>query len=52
MASDLIENYENQPAFKFIADLGVDWETSKVVNGKIGDYITVVRKDKFSYNWF
>jgi alpha-glucosidase len=52
MASDLIENYENQPAFKFIEDLGVDWEKSKVVNGKIGDYITVVRKDKFSDNWF
>jgi alpha-glucosidase len=52
MASDLIENYENQPAFKFIEDLGVDWEVSKVVNGKIGDYITVVRKDKLNGNWF
>ncbi|WP_111308334.1 glycoside hydrolase family 97 protein [Confluentibacter sediminis] len=52
MASDVIENYENQPAFKFIEDLGVDWETSKVLNGKIGDYITVVRKDKHSDNWF
>lgn len=52
MASDLIENYEDQPAFKFIEDLGVDWEISKVLNGKIGDYITIVRKDKATDNWF
>lgn len=52
MASDVIDNYENQPAFKFIEDLGVDWESSKVLNGKIGDYITVIRKDKYSDNWF
>ncbi len=52
MASDLIENYENQPAFKFFKDLAVDWEISKVLNGKIGDYITIARKDKWSDNWF
>ncbi|MBP8792288.1 MAG: glycoside hydrolase family 97 protein [Lutibacter sp.] len=52
MASDLIENYENQPAFKFIKDFAVDWEISKVLNGKIGDYITIVRKDKETDNWF
>ncbi|SFS62739.1 glycoside hydrolase family 97 protein [Lutibacter maritimus] len=52
MASDLIENYENQPAFKFVKDLAVDWEISKVLNGKIGDYVTIVRKDKNSDNWF
>lgn len=52
MASDLIENYKNQPAFKFIKDFGVDWEISKVLNGKIGDYITVVRKEKNREDWF
>lgn len=52
MASDVIENYENQPAFKFIEDFGVDWEISKVLNGKIGDFITIVRKEKNSDNWF
>ncbi len=34
MASDLIENYENQPAFKFIEDFATDWEKSEVLNGK------------------
>lgn len=52
MASDLIENYENQPAFKFIEDFATDWEKPKVLNGKIGDYITVVRKDKKTEDWF
>lgn len=52
MASDLIGNYENQPAFKFIEDFATDWESSKVLNGKIGDYITIVRKDKHSNDWF
>ncbi|MFT6842204.1 MAG: alpha-glucosidase [Psychroserpens sp.] len=52
MASDLIKNYENQPAFKFIEDLATDWETSKVLNGKIGGYITIARKDKESNDWF
>ena len=52
MASDLVENYENQPAFKFIEDIPVNWEVSKIINGKIGDYITVVRKDLNSNNWY
>jgi alpha-glucosidase len=52
MASDLIENYKNQPAFKFIEDILTDWEFSKMINGKIGDYITMVRKDKNSDDWF
>jgi alpha-glucosidase len=52
MASDLIENYKNQPAFKFIEDFATDWEKSEVLNGKIGDYITIVRKDKNSEDWF
>jgi len=52
MASDLIENYENQPAFNFIKDFATDWEKSTVLNGEIGDYITIARKDKNSDNWF
>ncbi|WP_298264338.1 glycoside hydrolase family 97 protein [uncultured Lutibacter sp.] len=52
MASDLIENYENQPAFNFIKDFATDWEKSTVLNGEIGDYITIARKDKHSDNWF
>lgn len=41
-----------QPAFQFIRDVGVDWEESKVLNGEIGDYVTIARKQRGSDNWF
>ena len=52
MAADLPENYEGHPAFQFIRDVGVDWDTSIVLNGEIGDYITIVRKEKNTDKWF
>ena len=52
MAADLPENYVNQPAFQFIRDVAVDWETSKTIDGKIGDYVIVARKAKNSEEWF
>jgi alpha-glucosidase len=52
MASDLIENYEGHPAFQFIKDVPVDWETTQIINSKIGEFIVTVRKDKNSDDWF
>jgi len=52
MAADLPENYEGHPAFQFIRDVPVTWETTKVLNGEIGEYLTVVKKDRNSENWF
>lgn len=52
MAADLIENYEGNPAFQFIKDVGVDWQKTKVLNGEIGDFVTIARKEKNSENWF
>ncbi|MDQ4079499.1 MAG: glycoside hydrolase family 97 C-terminal domain-containing protein, partial [Gemmatimonadota bacterium] len=52
MAADIIENYERQPAFKFIRDVAVDWDTTRVVHGKIGDYVVVARKARNSPEWF
>ena len=52
MAADLPENYEGHPAFQFIKDVPVDWETSICLNGKIGQYITMVRKDIDSDDWY
>jgi len=52
MAADLPENYEGQPAFQFIKDVAVDWDTSRVIDGKIGDYVVVARKQKDSPQWF
>src|SRR6266850_1687462 len=52
MAADLPENYVNQPAFQFIKDVAVDWDTSRVIDGKIGDYVIVARKQRNSPQWF
>ena len=52
MAADLVENYRDQPALQFVKDVPVDWEETRVLHGKIGDYITVVRKDRNSDDWY
>lgn len=52
MFADLPENYEGQPAFQFLKDVPTDWEDTKVLNGAIGEYITTVRKDINSGDWF
>jgi alpha-glucosidase len=52
MAADLPENYEGQPALQFIKDVAVDWDTSRVIDGKIGDYVIVARKQRNSPQWF
>ena len=52
MAADLIENYENHPAFQFIKDVPVDWSETKILDAEIGDYVVIARKDKNSENWF
>jgi alpha-glucosidase len=46
MAADLPENYKGHPAFQFIKDVPADWDDTKVLNGKIGDYVTIARKKK------
>tara|TARA_R110002033_G_scaffold146802_1_gene184209 strand:+ start:33 stop:386 length:354 start_codon:yes stop_codon:yes gene_type:complete len=38
--------------FQFIRDVGVDWDESKVLNGEVGDYVTIARKERNTGNWF
>ena len=52
MAADLPENYAGNPAFQFIRDVKVDWDTTRVLAGKIGDYVAVARKTKGQDEWF
>jgi alpha-glucosidase len=52
MAADLPENYEGQPAFQFIRDVAVDWDTTVVIDGEIGDHVIVARKTKGQDEWF
>ncbi len=53
MASDLPENYESHPeAFQFIKDVPVDWSDTRVVHARIGDFVTIARKDRNSEDWY
>jgi len=52
MAADLPENYAHQPAFQFIRDVAVDWDTTRVLEGKIGDYVVVARRERNGPSWF
>ena len=52
MAADLPENYEGNPAFRFIETVPVNWDVTKVPDAKIGQYIVTVRKDRFSDDWY
>ena len=53
MAADLPENYARYPAaFQFIKDVAVDWSDTRVLNGAIGHFVTIARKDRHSNDWF
>jgi alpha-glucosidase len=52
MAADLPESYERQPAFQFIRDVAVDWDTTRVIDARIGDYVVVARRERGGKNWF
>ena len=53
MAADTPENYaQHMPAFKFIRDVATDWDETRVLNGEIGDYVTIARKERGGQTWF
>lgn len=52
MVADLPKYYEGHPAFQFIKDVGVDWEQSLVLNGEVGEYVTIAREERETGNWF
>ncbi len=49
MAADLIENYEEHPAFEFFRQFDADCDWSEALAGEIGEYIVVARRagDRF-----
>lgn len=51
MAADLIENYEEHPAFQFFRDFDPDCDWSEALQGEIGEYIAFARRsgDKFFF---
>jgi alpha-glucosidase len=53
MAADLPENYDKRPdAFQFIRDVPTDWETSRTLQGEIGDYVVIARQQRGAADWY
>jgi alpha-glucosidase len=53
MAADLIENYEANPAtFKFIKQVAVDWDDTRMLAGDVGDLAVFARKMRGKDEWF
>lgn len=53
MAADLPGNYAKYPGpFQFIKDVPTDWSDTRVLNGEVGDYVTIARKDRHSADWY
>ncbi|MFC0588636.1 glycoside hydrolase family 97 protein [Novosphingobium aquiterrae] len=53
MAADTPENYaKHMDTFKFIRDVPTDWEESRVLNGEVGDFVTIARKVRGGRDWY
>jgi len=53
MAADLPENYEKRmDAFQFIKDVPTDWEESIALDGEIGDYVSLARRERGGDDWY
>ncbi|MDT8408856.1 MAG: glycoside hydrolase family 97 protein [Wenzhouxiangellaceae bacterium] len=53
MAADLPENYAARPdAFQFIKDVPTDWEFTRALDGEIGEFVVIARKDRATEDWY
>ncbi|WP_425230851.1 glycoside hydrolase family 97 protein [Sphingomonas sp.] len=53
MLADTPEHYAQYPALMpFLRAVPADWSDTRVLNGELGDYVTVVRKDRRSADWY
>jgi len=53
MVPDLTENYAARPdAFQFIVDVPVDWDETRALQGEVGDFVVIARKQRNSDDWY
>lgn len=53
MVADLPEHYDGKlDAFQFIKDVPVNWESTVPIDGEIGEFYVVARRDRHSDNWY
>jgi len=50
VACDHPDNYRDQPGIEFLKEVPTIWDDTKVLNGKVGEYITMARKK--DNRWF
>ena len=48
--SDVPEHYEGTPEFEFLREVPVSWDETRVVQGEIGDFLTMARRS--GQSWF
>ena len=52
MVADLPEHYARAPeALRFIVDVPVDFETTRVLGGEVGDHATIARRERGGDTW-
>lgn len=44
MLADAPANYRNQPGFDFLKIVPASWDETRVITGKIGDYVAIARR--------
>lgn len=53
MACDQIESYaQHLDAFRFVEQVPCDWQQSRLLDGKIGEYVVMARQDRKSEDWY
>lgn len=53
MVVDTPEEYAKRPeAFQFIKDVPTDWEESIAIDGQVGEFAVIARKDRNSEDWY
>jgi len=53
MVPDLLEHYEARPdAFEFIVDVPTDWDESLAIDGAVGEFIVMARRQRGADEWY
>jgi len=53
MAADLLEHYESKPdAFRFVRDVPVDWEDTRALDGAVGEFAVIARRERGGDDWY
>ena len=52
MVADLPENLAGHPALPWLQQVPTDWETTVVLDARLGDYVVIARQDRHGPDWY